>query len=209
MFRFLLLTFGLTSYQSNCYSQKTYSYKDKDYNYLVAVDSAFNKESGSSQCVVTSIKVLKDKKQIQVIKPDENSPYCDITKNELFVVEDVNFDGYKDLRLFQFLPAGPNIPYYFWIYNPKTGLYVRNKTLEGITSPEFDHKKKLIYSSWRSSCCDHGGSIYKYVNGKPTLIEESEQVEQNRKRTFTIKKLIHGKMKVVKREVEKIKPGEE
>src|SRR5689334_2824653 len=32
-------------------------------------------------------------------------------------IVDVNFDGYKDIMLMEFLPSGPNIPYLYWIFN--------------------------------------------------------------------------------------------
>ncbi len=51
-----------------------------------------------------------------------------------FVVEDLNFDGYQDLRIPQFLPSSPNIPYFYWLYNPETGKFERNEELEVITS---------------------------------------------------------------------------
>ena len=114
-----------------------------------------------------------------------------------------NFDGYNDIRLLQFLPAAPNLPYYYWTYNPTTQKFQRQKALEEITSPDFDPKKKLIYSFWRGSCCDHGHSTYKYINGKPTLIEETEVKEEDGKVITTLKKLANGKMKLVKKTVEK------
>jgi hypothetical protein len=113
----------------------------------------------------------------------------------------MNFDGIDDIRLVQFIPAAPNIPYYFWIYDTTTNEFVRNKELEKITSPEFDSKQKRIFSFWRASCCDHGQSTYKYINGRPTLIEESEvAVDPNddNKNITTVKKLKNGRWKVTK-----------
>ena len=81
--------------------------------------------------------------------------------------------------------------------------FVRQKALEKITSPEFDTHKKLIYSFWRASCCDHRSSTYKYINGKPVLIEESEIREEDGKTITTFKKLVNGKMKLMKKTVEK------
>jgi hypothetical protein len=134
--------------------------------------------------------------------PEENYPSCGLPKDQVFIVEDMNFDGYADIRLLQFLPAAPNLPYYYWTYDPTTQRFQRQKALEEITSPEFDSKKKLIYSFWRDGCCNHGLSTYKYMKGKPTLIEDSEVKEEDGLVTTTIKKRVDGKMKLVKKKTE-------
>ena len=186
-------------------SQSQLTYNDKTFSFTLLVDSSLAGDSVNYSCVVKSILItrLKDKKQIQTIVPEENYPSCGLPKKEVFIIEDVNFDGHNDIRLLQFLPAGPNLPYYFWSYNPSAQKFQRQKALEEITSPDFDPKKKLIYSFWRSSCCDHGSSTYRYINGRPTLIEESEVKEEDGKVITTIKKLVSGKMKLVKKTIEK------
>lgn len=138
---------------------------------------------------------------IQVITPGDNSPGCGLPPDQLFIIEDMNFDGVNDIRLVQFIPAAPKIPYYFWIYNATTNRLVRNKALEKITSPDFDRKRKLIFSFWRASCCDHGQRTYKYINGRPTLIEESEVAvdpTNDKKNVMIVKKFNNGRWKVTK-----------
>ena len=101
-----------------------------------------------------------------------------------------------------------------WITNPKPdsadckSALAQDTTLEDITSPDFDYEKKVITSSWRSSCCDRGCSTYKYINGKITMIEEFEiadDFENPGQQIITTKKLIDGEMKLVERKIEKIK----
>ena len=186
-------------------SQIKLNYGDKALSFTLLVDSTLTGDSVNYDCVIKSIVVtrLKDGKQIQTIIPDENYPSCGLPQDQIFIIEDINFDGFNDIRLLQFLPAAPNLPYYYWTYDPATQKYRRQKALEEITSPEFDPEKKLIYSFWRGSCCDHGRSTYRYINGKPTLIEESEVKEEDDKVITTLKKLVNGRMKLVKRTVEK------
>ena len=195
----------LIFYSIASFSQTKLTYSDKIFSFTLFVDSTLTADSVNYDCVVKSIIVtrLKDNIQIQTITPDENYPSCGLPKDQIFIIEDINFDGYNDIRLLQFLPAAPNLPYYYWTYNPPTQKFQRQKALEEITSPDFDPKKKLIYSFWRGSCCDHGHSTYKYINGKPTLVEETEVKEEDGKVTTTLKKLVNGKMKLVKRTVEK------
>lgn len=185
--------------------QRTINYRDKAFSFTLVIDSTLSGDSVNYDCVVKSVIVtrLKDNKQTQTIIPGENYPGCGLPKEQLFILEDVNFDGYNDIRLLQFQPAAPNLPYYYWTYNPATQKFEPQKALEEITSPEFDHKKKLIYSFWRSSCCDHGQSTYKYINGKPVLVEETEIKEEDGKVITTVKKRVNGRMKLVKKTTEK------
>jgi hypothetical protein len=189
-------------------AQKTYDYSDKVYDYNVVVDSVLSGDSVNFECVVKSISILKhlDKKVIQTIIPPENFHFCNLPKEHLFVLEDVNFDKILDFRIIQLIPAGPNIPYYFWVFDDKLQIFQRDTTLEDITSPDFDYEKKIITSSWRSSCCDHGCSTYKYINGKITMIKEFEiadDLENPGQQIITTKELIDGQMKLVELKIEK------
>jgi hypothetical protein len=120
-------------------------------------------------------------------------------------IEDVNFDKVNDIRMIEFIPATPNTPYYYWTFNSLTKCFERNTSLEQITSPDFDHDKKLITSFWPASCCDHGTSTYKYIDKKPVLTEESEvaqDINDNSKYIITVKKRTNGKMKLIEKTVE-------
>lgn len=86
-------------------------------------------------------------------------------------VVDANFDGHPDLMLAKFLPAAPNIPYQFWLYNPRTGLFDEATDMENVTSPQFDPAYKKVWSFWRSSCCEHGVTLWHW-QGK-ALVEEA------------------------------------
>jgi hypothetical protein len=76
---------------------------------------------------------------------------------------DANFDGFPDLAIALTLPAGPNIPYQTWLYDPATQRFVdAPETLQGIPSPEFDKQFKTIVSQWRNGCCEHGVTTYRW-----------------------------------------------
>lgn len=92
-----------------------------------------------------------------------------------FVIEDMNFDGYPDIRIQEDTPAAPNIPYYCWLWDVNSSQYVRNYDLEMITSPEFDSEKQMITSFGRASAAEHYWSIYKYIEGVPTLIKNTTE----------------------------------
>lgn len=109
--------------------------------------------------LVSAIRLYKDGVLQQTLET-ESQGTCSIFTPVLF---DANFDGWPDLSIAQFLPAGPNIPHQTWLYDPVTGRFVdAPATLQGITSPDFDPEHQIVYSFWRASCCEHGVSIYRW-----------------------------------------------
>lgn len=159
------------------------------------------------------IAVYDGSRLVQTIKIANVSPYGDKSTQtydprggQTTVVEDMNFDGFRDFRVQAETPAGPNIPYYCFLWEPKSGKFVHSKALDFVTSPEFDQKAKLVRSSNRDSAASYIEEAYKFENGKLTLMEstvteyaESPDPAQPNKllKTVTSKKRIDGKMKVV------------
>lgn len=189
-------------------AQTQFVYLDKRFAYILTRDSVLSPDSVNYFCPVTSIAIFEKStnKLIQKITPAENTPYCHQDQKDLFILEDMNFDGFNDFRLFQFLPAAPNIPYYYWLYNPQKKEFELSKDLEEITSPEFDSSGKIITSHWRAGYGHYGQSTYKYINGKATLIEETEFYLDEKDEAKTIieyRKRIKGKMILIKRVVER------
>ena len=87
---------------------------------------------------------------------------------------DINFDGFVDLQILAFRPAGPNFPYVNWLFAPGADLYERAPKLDDITSPTLDPATQTIYSHWRSSYGHHGVSVYRWLNGAPTEVARRE-----------------------------------
>lgn len=113
---------------------------------------------------------------IQEIVPSEytyfkDNPSC-FSDDLGFVMEDMNFDGYIDIRIAEFLPAGPNIPYACWVWDEDIGQYAYHPKLSEITSPEVDDENELIYSFGRASASEHFEEYYRYIDGTLTLIKE-------------------------------------
>lgn len=109
--------------------------------------------------LVSAIRLYKDGVLSQTLET-ESQGTCSIFTPVLF---DANFDGWPDLSIAEFLPAGPNIPHQTWLYDPVAGRFVdAPATLQSITSPDFDPEHQIVYSFWRASCCEHGVSIYRW-----------------------------------------------
>lgn len=124
-----------------------------------------------------------------------------------FVVEDMNFDGYKDIRIQQFLPAGPNTPYLCWIWDKENFTFVQHTELEELTSPVFDAKTKTVKASVRDNAATYYENEYKYMKDILTLVKETQTIidQVAKKQTITIKELKKDKMQVVKTYTEDFK----
>jgi hypothetical protein len=86
------------------------------------------------------------------------------------IVEDMNFDGWPDLRIARFLPAAPNIPYAAWLYDPNTKKLAFNDDLSNLVEPSFDAKEKRVTSSARDSCCAYTTEVYAWQGKSLRLV---------------------------------------
>lgn len=117
---------------------------------------------------VSAIRLYKDGALFQTLETESQGTCSVFTP----VLVDANFDGWPDLSIAQFLPAGPNIPHQTWLYDAKTGRFIdAPATLQDISSTEFDPIHRIIYAYWRASCCEHGVSTYHW---KGDDVEEIE-----------------------------------
>jgi hypothetical protein len=142
----------------------------------------------------------QDNRRIQKIVPEENSyTFSGTVGNDPLTMEDMNFDGVADISIRQFLPAGPNIPYFCWVYDARRGIFVEDRQLEEITSAIFDQKNKTIVSEWRSNAGSYGTSTYQYMSGRLTLVKEVTKTaaEDNGDMITVTKVLVNGRMKVM------------
>jgi len=164
------------------FAQKKFRYTDKNFTYILTVDSTLTDDGVNYDCAASSISIWNkggDTILVQRIEPPQNEFFCNTNKPAVFVLEDMNFDGMSDFRLLQLVPAGPNVPYYYWLYDSKTQQFQQDTSLEEIVAPHFDPVKKIITSSFRGDPDENNKrtfvkSTYKYINGKLKLISETE-----------------------------------
>lgn len=79
--------------------------------------------------------------------------------------QDVNFDGYNDVGVFQSSGySGVNDFYDYYLYNPKTHLLEKSPTLTGISNPRVDVIHKKIISNYRSGPQWYS-TTFTYING--------------------------------------------
>lgn len=187
----IIILVGLICHQGR--SQGTLTFDDKYFQFVLKVEAIDS--SDRDACFVAEIKIYKQKggTLVQTIEPLGNEHPCGFPKDQIFIIEDMNFDGQNDFRLFEFFPAAPNIPYLYWFYDSKAFQFKFDTTLVNITSPEFDKDNKVVSSFWRNGCCQHGRDFYRY--DKTGLILYERRIighDQNDKEYSEIWKLENG-----------------
>lgn len=128
-----------------------------------------------------------------------------VQENEQVILGDLNFDGYADIRLLQYLPEDANVPFFYWLYNPKTKQYQRNTTLEIVRSPSIDKENSLILSQWVDGDSIQGTDYYQYSgNSNITLVkQEVKEITDEESYVLTVKQPIGDSLKIIKRELMK------
>jgi uncharacterized repeat protein (TIGR01451 family) len=84
------------------------------------------------------------------------------------IVADMNYDGNDDFRVLVNVPAGPNLPFIYYLYDPATNKFVFNDAYGKIISPEFPGNNE-IRSQWRESATKWGIDTYTVANNLPRL----------------------------------------
>jgi LysM repeat protein len=115
-----------------------------------------------------------------------------------FDVEDINFDGYHDMRLMESMLGTANAKYLYWLFEPQTGRFVKNTALSAIISPRVDAENKQIISAWRDGCCYYETDYYQVVDNKPLLVrQEKEEYDEAGTKKVTVWERVGGKLKLV------------
>ena len=120
---------------------------------------------------------------IHIIAPDGTEQMLDQfdsilpegSEADALYVEDVNFDGYADLRIMKYLPGGANVPYLFWLYNPETKQFEQSKAFEVILSPQVDRGAKVLISQQRVNAAEYVREYYKPRGPLPVLVKREER----------------------------------
>ncbi len=125
--------------------------------------------AGTRQLDRIEVRRSGESEPFQTLEPITSDVPIKIANNG-FEALDLNFDGYLDIRVMQFVSAGPNTPYQNWLWSPTTGKFVANRALDKITAPQFDADAQEITSQWRRSAAEHGSDIYAYDGTTPVLV---------------------------------------
>jgi hypothetical protein len=191
---FILIAFGFY----NCKNENTNSAADIQDSVLM--ESNFNFELigaiTDKMKIVTAVKVMKKGSSTvyQMLEGFEAT----VQENEQVIIEDFNFDGYADIRLLQYLPETANIPFFYWLYNPKTKKFERNNALEVIKSPTLDVENEHILSQWTKGDNIQGTDFYRFIGNEIKIVkQETEEFTDSVNYILTIKEVLGDSLKTV------------
>jgi hypothetical protein len=120
-------------------------------------------------------------------------------------LKDINFDGYKDILVYEFLPANPNVPYLYWLYNPVSDKFeCRDPDPDDkscrILNPDFDYEKKQVIQLYTDSATTHGTRFLTWEDGKLVLVKEvEEEMDASGRTKVTVTEQKNGKPVVTKK----------
>lgn len=147
-----------------------------DTDYVFELLAFKSKASTHYQTTKITIRTAEGGTVIQEIIPSEYTHFKENPSyfgDDLgFVVEDMNFDGYADIRIVESSPTGANIDYVCWVWDKKAGQYVYSPELSAIPSLEVDFENKLIHCLGRASAFEHFEEYYRYIDGSLLRIKE-------------------------------------
>src|ERR1043166_3321381 len=97
----------------------------------------------------------------------------DDEKRPGFLTEDVNFDGYEDFAVIGNRGATGNVSYFYWVFDPKTGVFKdAPEEFDNITF--VDTEQKLLISSSKGGNIEMSTVYYRVQDGRPVLIRSVE-----------------------------------
>ncbi len=92
-----------------------------------------------------------------------------------FELEDVNFDGYQDIRLFDTLNGNYRTEWIYLVWNAKEQKFENDTRLNQISLAVFDQEEQLIYGMERGGAAYHYYSTYQYIDGEIVKIHYYEE----------------------------------
>ena len=92
-----------------------------------------------------------------------------------FELEDLNFDGYQDIRLYDTLNGNYRVEWIYLVWNSDECFFENDKRLNEISLAAFDQDQQLIYGMERGSADSHYFSTYQYIDGDVVKIRYEEE----------------------------------
>lgn len=195
----LLFILGLGS--QNLYAQKQLSFQDSVHAFTISIDSTKGKHADYA---VTSIDIqrIETGQNVQTIATDTfffQGVYARTSGWEkVFTIEDMNFDGYKDIRLLSWLGTNFYTQYRCWLYDSDSGLFKEDTSMTKLYNPYFDPEEQFVHTYWRFGLNEFGHSIYQWQNDSLVLKASEVQYfppEMRRKSLRVLSYMLDGVMR--------------
>ncbi len=184
-------------------NQTTWTYQQTIHPHLKRIIKFIGSTREEDVANINKIELYKanEVNPIQIIQALDTKTWFDGDQLNL-KFEDMNFDGYQDLRLMADVAAGP-ISYQCWLFDPKTGLLVKNEELSALTSLEVDSNHKRIISYWKTNALRQGTNYYQFIAGQLTLIRQEiteYSAEEDSSYQLTVLERIGNEMKLIEQQ---------
>jgi len=167
-----------------------------------------------------TLKGIKDRDgdvvELQVFKAGETEPYQRLTGFSARPIDDLengklvdlNCDGRTDIMLMEFLPAGPNVPYLYWIYNPQSNRF-ECVPPEGQSSCSFqfpdpvDCETKQLVTNERDSASTYIVRHWGWQGTQLVIVKEIQtELVKNGQKRVTVSERQGGKLRQTSRSIE-------
>ena len=91
---------------------------------------------------------------------------------------DFDFDGHKDIRVMRMTANLTNPDHNYWLWDPAEKTYRASAVLDSIQQPMFDQGRKMVSSQWYDGGLHRGGSTFRYVDGRLTMVSNMEKFKE-------------------------------
>lgn len=126
-------------------------------------------EEGVSQIQITR---TGEETPFQTINPEFRIMESFLDSTTKFRFEDMNFDGFKDIRLLENTTISAQPTYLYWLYDPEKDRFVADSQMEGLYHPEFHHVHHLISTYSRVGFTYVGHEFFTWKKGKLVRVAE-------------------------------------
>jgi len=125
-----------------------------------------------------------------------------------FEALDMNFDGYQDFRLLEVAPAGPNVLWANWLYDPASRSFSRAARLDALTAPQFEPESRRITSTERSGAARTVTETFDFSHGRLELVRRSvKEYSAPGRYRLTVSEPVEGQMRVTEERIVEESPS--
>jgi hypothetical protein len=161
-------------------TRRVHTFHDKELELALEVNQKPSADGESPLCELTSVTVRRkqDGQEPQKLALEGILLDCGVAPGELLILEDIDFDGRKDLRVLRLLDARLQSTFDYWVYDKKTGRFEKDARFETLSSPRFDARTRTITSVSRVGAMDKTVEKFRLLkNGKLELIFREETTQ--------------------------------
>ena len=186
--------------------QESYLFTDSLHDIRFWVSTHMDMKAGPVcrvDAVDMSIKGSKD--MIQHLVLDNMIVLCPMPDGHFQSVElaDFDFDGRKDFRIMRMAADLSHPAFNYWLFDPTKNGFLASRMLDSIQDPQFDYERRMSSSQWYEGPGHRGGSTFKTINGKITMVSNMEKFTEGDHERWVIWGMKDGKLQPIS---EKIHP---